>query len=183
MPEELDEDNAATEASESGDHLGTRGHDDPPKGTSLTNGNDPAHGAGRKGGAGRGGLQDRNGLSNGNERFNDLRQVQKMGARRDGRREAPSKASAGRRANLLRGTSALGLAGTVAGFLWDPINSRDLELKGIGVLQIGMIAGAVLMCIIGIVFLLVPRKHSTSSVCVEAPGRKRTQEPVAKNAT
>jgi len=139
-----------------------QGHDDVSKATSLTNGSGSTHGAGRNGGSCRGGLEGRKGLSNGNERIGELRQVQKKASRVGRRGKGSSKAATEIRGDIGWGTSALGLAGTAAGFLWDPLDSRPFELDRIGLLQVSMIAAGIVVCFIGIFVLSTLRERTVS---------------------
>jgi hypothetical protein len=52
--------------------------------------------------------------------------------------------------------SAMGVIGAFMGIYWDPINGREFKLSDIGLMQMVMIAGGMILCIVGIVLLSLP---------------------------
>jgi len=68
--------------------------------------------------------------------------------------------------------SALGVLAAFVGIYWDLINGRKFELSAIGLMQMVMIAGGVILCIAGIVILSVPWNRRGEGPAPEKAGQQ-----------
>jgi len=121
----------------------------------LSNGNRPAKGVG-SGRVPQRGLTNGAGLSNGNDLVNGSRSGPTTGAKKGmvtGRGMTMAKATFNR---IGYAVLILGIASAAVGLYWDPLNGRLMEFSSIGPLQMGVVTGGLIFCILGFVFLIVP---------------------------
>jgi len=80
--------------------------------------------------------------------------------------------------------SALGLAGAVVGIYWDPMNGRELASGSIGIMQTFIIAGGAVVCVLGAVVMVLPRRQHKAERAVRPAKRsaagRRKQRPLKK---
>lgn len=80
--------------------------------------------------------------------------------------------------------SALGLAGAVVGIYWDPINGRGLVSGSIGTMQMLIIGGGAILCVLGAALLVLPRREPSPARPVKAAIRpsagERRRRPLKK---
>jgi hypothetical protein len=87
-----------------------------------------------------------------------------------------AKASARRWFGIGLAISALGVVGAFMGIYWDPVNGRQFRLSDIGLMQMAMIAGGVILCIAGIVILSVPPNRGDGEETTEKAGRQDLED-------
>jgi len=78
---------------------------------------------------------------------------------------------------------ALGIVGIAVGFYWDPLNGRLLEFSAIGPMQIGVVVGSFVFCILGIVFLIAPWEKDAGPRPRLSGGRHGSQPEIAEKAS
>lgn len=90
-----------------------------------------------------------------------------------------AKASAQKWFGIGLAVSALGIVGAFVGIYWDLINGRKFELSAIGLMQMVMIAGGVILCIAGIVILSVPWNRRGGGAAPEKAGGQDSSDAAA----